>query len=263
MSQVGKYIIQLDLYNWGEPFINRDIFKIIRHAKKFKIRVEISSNLNFYNEKLGRKIIKSGLDTLILSIHGKSAETYSKYMVGGNFDQVMKNLNHLIKLREQLGSKRPTLRWRFVVFRHNQHEVERVAELAKKMGVDEFEPLPMKMDVGFDVATIKRSIRKKRNWIPTREEFNLYNVARGERKKKELDCFWPWEMMSIGAKGAVQPCCVFYNQKFDFGNVFTEPFSSVWNNHYYQISRKVLREKIKNNNKTICGPCLASDFLAK
>lgn len=262
MDEVGKYAIHLDLYNWGEPFINLHIFKMIKYAKKYNLEVDISTNMNFYNEKIGRKIIKSGLDTLIMSIHGGSPESYSKYMVGGDFDKVLRNLTSLVELRKKLNSKTPKLRWRFVVFRHNQHEVEKTRELALKMGADEFEPLPMKMSIGYDIGTIKKDLKKNRDWVPTREEFNIYDLDKLERKNRdELDCFWPWEMISIGAHGAVQPCCVFYNQKFDFGNVFNEPFESVWNNRYYQISRRVLRQKIKNNIETVCGPCLASGFL--
>jgi len=263
MDQVGTYAIQLDLYNWGEPFINLHIFKMIKYAKKFKIKVKISTNLNLYTEKIGKNIIRSGLDTLILSIHGGSQETYSKYMIGGDFDKVIRNLTSLVELRKKLNSRIPKLCWRFAVFRHNEHEIETTRELALKMGADEFEPLPMKMSVGHDIGTIKKDLGEKKDWVPTRKEFNIYDLEKGKRKNRdELDCFWPWEIISIGADGTVQPCCVFYNQKFDFGNVFEEPFLSVWNNRYYQISRKVLREKIRNNVETICGPCLASGFLA-
>ena len=260
MDQVGKYAIHLDLYNWGEPFINLHIFKMIKYAKKFKIKVEISSNLNFYNEKIGRQVIKSGLDTLICSIHGGSQKTYEKYMVGGNFEKAVTNLKNLIELKKKMQSQTPKLRWRFVVFRHNEHEVEKTRKFAQSLDV-EFEDLPMKMSLGSDVPTVKREIWEKRDWIPKNPKYNIYDVEKRERKDKDLDCFWPWEMISIGAHGAVQPCCVFYAQKFDFGNVFKEPFKSVWNNRYYQISRKILREKIRNNMETVCGPCLASGFL--
>lgn len=261
LDKVGKYIINIDLYNWGEPFLNKEIFQIIRYAKKYKIKVEVSSNFNLYNEKLGKEIIASGLDALVLSIHGGTPQTYSKYMKGGDFNKVMKNLEHLIALKKQTGSKTPRLRWRYVVFRHNQHEIEQTAKKAFAIGVDEFQPLPMAVGLGYDVAKMKREIWEKRAWIPSREEFNIYNIKKRELKNKNFDCFWPWEIISIGAAGMIQPCCGLYSRNIDFGNVFSENFRSVWNNRYYQTCRKELREKIINDPKSICGTCKANGFL--
>src|SRR3990167_5407172 len=42
MDECGPYIWEVDLFNWGEPLLNKDIFKMIEYARKMKIDVTIS-----------------------------------------------------------------------------------------------------------------------------------------------------------------------------------------------------------------------------
>jgi len=41
IDECGPYIYELSLFNWGEPLLNKEIFKMIRYAKKFKIKSSV------------------------------------------------------------------------------------------------------------------------------------------------------------------------------------------------------------------------------
>lgn len=263
IDELGKRAVKLDLYNWGEPFLNKDIFKMISYAKRAGLRVELSSNLNIFNQAMAKELVDSKLDKLIISLHGTNKKTYNKYMRGGDFDQVVENIKLLVKTKKRLKSHLPEIAWRFLVSRYSEAQLEKAESLSQKLGIDHLEPVPLKLDVGFDPDEIKERIKKNAHWIPGNKKYCLYDAQKEAPINKEGDCFWPWEIVSINPDGAVQPCCVFTNPAFDFGNIFKTPFREIWNGKKYQAARKIVREKIKTDKSTICGLCVATDFMAR
>ena len=92
IDEIGKTCINLELYNWGEPFLNKDVLEMVSYASnKYGTYVRISSNLNVRNDELNRDLVLSGLNTLTISLDGASQETYEKYRVAGSFDKVIEN----------------------------------------------------------------------------------------------------------------------------------------------------------------------------
>src|SRR3989338_6272419 len=93
IDEVGDYIYEVDLYNWGESLLNKDIWKMIKYCKKKRIVVKISSNMNYWREDFAEQVVNSGLDTLIVSCDGTDQESYEKYRVGGDFEKVMHHVS--------------------------------------------------------------------------------------------------------------------------------------------------------------------------
>ena len=86
------------------------------------------------------------------------ADTNKLYRIGINHDRVMANAKAFI----EAGGK---ARWKFIVFRHNEHQVEEARELAKDMGFWQFDK---------HVST--------RNW-----EYNFKELEKkNERERKRL-----------------------------------------------------------------------------
>ena len=46
------------------------------------------------------------------------------------------NLKRLLSARKALKSKTPFVEWQFIVFKHNEHEVDAARKLASEIGVD-------------------------------------------------------------------------------------------------------------------------------
>ncbi|MCH8124955.1 hypothetical protein IIC38_03200 [candidate division KSB1 bacterium] len=63
---------------------------------------------------------------------GTNQETYEKYRVGGNFKLVFETLQRISQAKERLGSKTPHVELQFIVFKHNQGEMDRLIEIAKQ-----------------------------------------------------------------------------------------------------------------------------------
>jgi len=137
IDHLGPYLFKLQLYNWGEPLLNKDLPQMVSYAKKHHVVTEISTNLSFpMSKEYAEEIVNSGLDFVLCSIDGASQETYQKYRVGGDFNLTMKNMKMLNDIRKEKKLKTPFLIWRFLVFRHNQHEIEKAKKMAKKLEVE-------------------------------------------------------------------------------------------------------------------------------
>jgi len=249
IDELGTYLIHIDFCNWGEPFLNKDIYKMIEIAKQYNIDTKIDSNLNSLDEKDIENIILSGLDKIIVSIDGVTKETYSKYRVGGDFNKVMDNLYLLINKKLELNRTNPYICWQFLVFKHNEHEIEKVRKIGKEIGVDH---------VGITKAFIG-----DKGWIPKNQKYSHYKIDDVTtytpdcfENQQDTACNWPWEAMVINPNGSISPCCSVEYEDDDFGNIFHEPFKNIWNNEKYRTSRSYIKDnKVIDASDNICIGC--------
>ncbi|MFH1202400.1 MAG: radical SAM protein [Candidatus Omnitrophota bacterium] len=251
MDELGQYLIHIDFCNWGEPLLNKDIYKMVRHAKEYSIDTKIDSNLNYFSEKEAEDMIVSGLDKLIVSLDGATPETYSKYRIGGNFDKVLAHIKLLLKKRKELGKTNPYISWQFLVFKHNEHEIEEVQRIGK--------------DIGVDHVGITKAFIGNKDWIPLNEEYSNYKKEKIEggltsqyfKSSQDRTCNWPWEGIVINPNGSVSVCCSVEDEKDDFGNIFENPLKDIWNNDQYRQARRFIRNKVKpeEENSNICIGC--------
>jgi len=252
IDKLGMYLIHIDLCNWGEPFLNEEIFDMVLYAKRFLIHIKIDTNFTIFDEEKAEKLLNSGLDKIILSIDGASRETYPVYRVGGDFDKVIKNIKILVKKREEMKKNKPFIEWQFLVFRHNEHEIEKARKLAEELGVD---------TIGFTAPYVRRL-----NWLSTLEPFRSkhYEIKDGriefKKNKREIICNWLWDGITINSDTSISPCCSVEDAKDDFFSKFPENESifSIWNSKKYIEARKhVLEERdiLHPDSKNICLRC--------
>ena len=86
LDRFAPNLVDLELYGWGEPFLNRDVFRMIRYAKRRNLFVRTSSNFNRFRPGDHERIVRSGLDQINASIDGTTQEVYSRYRVGASLD---------------------------------------------------------------------------------------------------------------------------------------------------------------------------------
>jgi len=257
IDEIYEYLFVVDFYNWGEPLMNKDVFRMIKYAHEKRIKTRMSSNITLLTKDKAKMMIESGLDVLIASIDGVSEETYSKYRVGGNFNKVMDNLINLVEMKRELGAKNPEIIWQFIVMRHNEHEVEKARGMAKKLGV-KIKITPSRVDMGEELHdNIEKLVSRFGNWLPQ----SVSRYVDGKKLIKPKNCLFLWTQVVINPDGSIAPCCGSYSDKDNFGNVFKEGgVIKAWNNKNFMYARKVVREKNKNAD-IICVNCLKNGFL--
>ncbi len=89
---------RLHLFKDGEPFLHKDLVKMIRYAKQSNISesVETTTNASLLTKRKALEIIESGLDIIRVSIEHTSNEGY-KQLCGSNadYEKIKENINYL------------------------------------------------------------------------------------------------------------------------------------------------------------------------
>lgn len=259
IDELSDDLLLVRLYNWGEPLLNRDIVSMIKYAHDRGIGVTISSNLNTPGPELAREILIAGLQKIFVSCDGISEETYSKYHVGGSFEQVMENLKLLIRTKAEIPGCNTRIIWLFHVFRHNQHEVEKAVQMASELGV-EIRINKMRTDMGKEIfEPADEAIKRDREWIPDDPRYCAFDLDKKESRQKKSFCSLLWKETVINWDGSVLPCCSVCEEKYSFGNAFQQSFKSIWNGDAYIAARKEVAG-LPNSKKTVCHICKANGF---
>ena len=175
MQSLGPTAVHMDMMNWGESVLNKDLPKMIAAAKSYGINTTVHANLNDLTEEMADGLVRAGLDTLSVSIDGVTQKTYETYRIRGKLDRVMENVRLVMRKKSELSSRTPQMVWQFLVFKHNEHEVKRVKEMAQEMGFDE---------TSIVAPFMPNEPQALRAWLADKKEFRLY-AAPGETGDQE------------------------------------------------------------------------------
>lgn len=251
MAELGPAALQVDFFNWGEPLLNPELERMIALAKRWRAATVLSTSLDRLDEARAEALVRSGLDVLVASVDGASPESYARYRVGGDFERVLGNLRLLLRTRARLGARTPFVYWQFLVFRHNEHEMEAARALARELGVDR---------IGFRAAVIPDP-----DWVPLAQGAPLYAGnpfpqtlnAGGRRGGRAPSCVWPWVSAVVNADGAVSPCCAVEDARDDFGAAFPGGWAPLRNAAPFLEARRFLSERTPPapGRESVCTRC--------
>jgi MoaA/NifB/PqqE/SkfB family radical SAM enzyme len=214
LDQVGPYLFELNMFNWGEPLLHKQTPEMIRYAKDKGVEmVMLSSNLSVpLTDDYVERLVASGLDKIIIGLDGASAETYTKYRRKGDIELVRRNMMRIREAKERLGSATPEVTWQFLVFRHNEHEIGVAQSLYREWGADLLDVHGAEMpagEEGFEPSTIP--------------EYNIYDPTHAYRRQQEeykqtgKPCSWLYGVFLLNPNGKVSPCCAVPDEADDFG----------------------------------------------
>lgn len=235
IDPVYRSVIGISLSFRGEPLLGKDLIPIIEHAHSKNIAVSFPSNfsVSLPDEKI-TQLVKSGVDTIYVSLDGASEETYRQYRLGGSFQQVLRNVEAIARVRAKLGFSRPRLVWKFVVFAHNRHEIPLVATQYRRLGFDAFEFVE-------DESNPAKSQARSRN--------NAELVAH------HRGCWWAWHTATVRADGIVAPCCK-SGADFGLGDARIEPLRNIWRGRTFANLRNGFKSMRASELHPICARCL-------
>jgi MoaA/NifB/PqqE/SkfB family radical SAM enzyme len=136
LEEIGDYLFEIEYYRYGEPLTNRELPGMVALARSYGIRTKISTNLLLLTPELARGLVEAGLDILVACADGADQEVYVQYRRRGSFERFLDRLRLLLELKKELRSERPRVLWQFLVFRHNEHQIEQARGLAESLGVE-------------------------------------------------------------------------------------------------------------------------------
>lgn len=250
---------------FGEPFLNKELFRMIQYAKKRGILTKVSTNSTMLKPK---EIVESGLDHIQFSIDGANKESFEKIRIGANFSEVKNNIKELLTLIKQKKSKLKAM-VHFTITKENVHEISEMIEFCQnEFGI----PLTFASSYGYDLKVhqnlkieksdavhfIKKGIDKAQQFNLRNTELNLKTIQRellNANSKKY--CYLPYYVVAVSWDGKVSPCCLYYNYQNNLGDLNSENFNKVWNGQKYQKFRVNLNEKRQQID--ICKTCEVND----
>lgn len=251
-DQIGRYLYELHLYNWGEPLLNRNIVEMAEYAKRTcNPKVVVSSNLAGLSDDWAARIVRSKIDLLNVSIDGVTQETYGKYRVGGRLEEVLRTLKVMVDVRRAEGRTRPVLRWQFIPMRHNENEIDAARKLAKKMGV-EFRIHRVRLNFcDFEKKGMQQIKSEHENWMPKDSD----RIRVKKRLGLENICNFLWDRVVYNWDGSLAPCCKIYTVEDVFERDPDKRFVDVWNGEAYRKAREIFSGR-KAESDFICQKCV-------
>jgi radical SAM protein with 4Fe4S-binding SPASM domain len=263
VDDLMPYLTTVVTWNYGEPFLNKQINKMFRYAADLDLVTVCSTNGHPFHHRFPEGIqplLDSGIDRLMISIDGATAATHEKYRIGSDLDAVVKGLRFFIEERNRQGLKKPHVDLQFIVFKHNEDEVPAITQLAKDIGVDSLSLKSANLTMA-DVMLTDLDADKAREALKERVNEDLPSDAKHARYDEdgqviglpEKGCARLYEMVVVNWDGKVSPCCYDVNAKFDLGNAFEVDIKKLWNGPNYTD----LRSKVAQSRQLVpmCSVC--------
>lgn len=233
--------------NYGDPILAKEMVEILEYFREINPEIYLSINTNgsardiHWWSRLGLIIkdqgnIKFGIDGL--------EDTHHLYRKGTDFNKIIRNAEAFI----QSGGHAI---WEYIVFKHNEHQVEEARELAKKIGFKKF--VVKKTGRFFSNSKLEKKdyqdVLDENNQpvyrieLPSNPEYHNPSLTREEDLVKEYGSLQTYldkteisckssneKSIYISSEGLVFPCCWTANQMYIwYAPVGSTPISKLLN----------------------------------
>ena len=150
IDDMEDYLLFLVLWEWGEPFMHPQLPEMIKYASERDIKTLTSTNAHFlHDDDYLKRILSSGLSTLIIAIDSLEQDRYEVYRKNGKLSEAVKGLRKVVQLKKELKSK-TRINLRMVIMKQNERELGAMRRFAKEMGVDVFTVKSLNPSCGLD-----------------------------------------------------------------------------------------------------------------
>lgn len=224
-------------FNWaGEPLLNPELFDIVHLAESKGIRTTLSTNVS-HLDKYKYKVFESQLSVLKLAIDGATAETYSKFRVGGNFDKVIENAIEVCRIKKQHNFEKPYIVIQLIVTKDSEREIDSMKILAKSIGADQLQLKSLSLG---SLSTQDMRAERAKDWLPEDKRLSRYRIVDGKVEIRGRKALCPWLRKTvIYWNGDVGMCCHDYEGTMVAGNILKKKFKDIWNSKRYRELRKI------------------------
>ncbi len=256
LSQVGSVVLE----GWGESLLHKDLIEFIRLAKEQGPEVGFVTSGMGLNDGYLERLVDGGVDFMGFSLSGGTAETHNRIRVNSDFDALLCTIGTLTRMKEERGLTKPRVHIVYLMLSDNILEAPRVIEKAKEVGIEEV--------IFINIALVS-NMEQDREKVFTCDEGEMPALVSMEEAKKtanrlnikltasDLRCHDvavcsenPLDNLYISVNGDVSPCVYLFPpipspfrrvfcggehslEKVSFGNIFEDPFETIWNHPGY------------------------------
>jgi radical SAM protein with 4Fe4S-binding SPASM domain len=228
------------LHWFGEPLMNPNIWEHIAIAKRKVTNLGLSTNATLLTSENSDRLLRSGIDTVMVAIDGASKSVYEnvRKSLRFSFEDVQANVEQFLSKKRARQQKTPLVYLSMIEMQETQPEFQDFYEYWRAMGADEV------------------MLKPYGNWAGQDEEFNKLATLTdqtGFRTPRAHPCKTLWQSLVIAWDGRVVPCCYDYDAKEVLGDLRFQTLDEIWNGPAYVSLRR--RELAGRNNSPLCAYC--------
>lgn len=118
----------------GEPLLHPRFLDMVRLAKRRGLRAEVTTNALLLDDAMAAGLLEAGLDQLVVSIDGASAEAFGRVRSGASLERVVENVRRLHDGSGPNYGPGVRIGVEFVAMRSNVGELPGLGRLAARLG---------------------------------------------------------------------------------------------------------------------------------
>jgi hypothetical protein len=244
-------IAHVELSNYGEMFLNPQLPELLACAFERQVMVTCGNgaNLNFASDAALEALVRYRVYEVTCAIDGATQETYARYRVKGDLNRVLGHIDRIRELRAKFASAFPRLTWQFIVFGHNEHEIEAARSMAAERGMGFFPKLSW--DAEYSPVRNRELVRIQTGLGAADRieggETHYSDYVRGI-------CYQLWNAPVMNWNGAMLGCCVNYWK--DFGvNGFEASLAEAVASPNLEYARRMLMGEAEARPEIPCTTC--------
>ena len=263
-----KYITGIALDGFGEPFLYKDLFEIIKYIKikKRYCYVLLFTNGDLINKDICKKLIEHKVSEVNISLDATTEESYKKIRRGGNLKKVLTNIRTLIDMKKKMNSKLPLVGINFILMNENEGELKNFIKLAEDLKVDHIASIRVAMlNWGYknkrsvesfikELKEAKKVLNKTK--IKCYEDLIYKPESLYDFTKIDYYCPFLWgDIFQVTFSGDVTlGCCTPFKEQYSYGNLLKTKLDKLWNNEKFLTNRLKAKKNISPN--IVCEACV-------
>ena len=118
----------------GEPLLHPRFLDMVRAVKQRGLRAEVTTNALLLDEAMAAGLLEAGLDQLVVSIDGASAEAFGRVRSDASLARLVENMRRLNDARGSNYGPSMRIGVEFVAMRSNIDELPGLGRLAARVG---------------------------------------------------------------------------------------------------------------------------------
>ena len=257
IDEVGPFLLTASLWAWGEPLLHPRLKDMLRVARKHDVITLLSTNGQILNQdRVLEALIEEPPAYLIVAVDGLNDETNSAYRFGARLAPMLEGVKRLAEMKAARGLQRPVLNMRFIVMKHNQHEIPQLDEFAARHG---FELISIRHIYFLESTSDQQTVQRL---APAEEASNVCGSASGGNARRcGFICLHPFWFPTLFSDGSVVLCEHDYNAHLALGRVEADvTFRDLW----FSPRASALRKTIRDDMASVycCRKCPYADLPA-
>jgi hypothetical protein len=242
-------IRRVELGHFGEVFLNNELPRILEYAytRHVTTTIDQGANLNHASEEALEALVKYQTAVVRCAIDGVTKVTYSRYRAGGDLKKVLQNIQKINRFKERYQSSRPRLLFQFIVFGHNEHEMERAILLSRILKME----ICLKLNCFPDALPVYNHDRVRQ--LVGHADRREY-LEKEKRHYHRHECYGLWLSPQINWDGKFLGCCRNMWGVFG-GNVFESGLMDAINNEKTRYAREMLMGRLPAREDMPCMKC--------